>query len=125
MNIEMAGCAAIWPDQGCMHVVVLSVNGLDPVEQIAQRSAVKRMTQVGTRGVVYDARQVEEYDGCDEQSLYSLAQWNDWGRVALVVRSEWTALWKNFGLRWRSRSQNVRVFKDTSAAKKWLTRVRI
>ena len=124
MNIEMAGCAAIWPGQGWMNVVVLSVGGLDPVEQNAQRSAVSRMTRVGSRGILYDARQVEEIEDCVEEALQCSDRWHEYGKVALVVRSRWTALWKNFSLRSRGGQGNVRVFRDSDAAKKWITRAR-
>ena len=122
MDIEMAGCAAIWPEQGLMRVVVLSVDGLDPSEQSEQHVAVRRMARVGHRGVLYDARQVEELEHRNGREIYNSARWNDWGRVALIVRSEWTAVLKNFGFRWLAKTKNVRVFKDTDAAKKWLVR---
>ena len=83
------------------------------------------MTRVGTRGVLYDARQVEELEHCNGHEFYSKTSWNEWGRVALIVRSEWTAVWKNLGFRWKNNEKNVRAFKDTNAAKKWLTRSRL
>ena len=103
-------------EQGLMRVVVLSADGLDPSEIHQQRSAVRRMTRVGTRGVLYDARQVEELEPVTAMS-FTLKPAGMSGVAALIVRSEWTAVWKNLGFRWKNNEKNVRAFKDTNAAK--------
>jgi len=125
MEIEMAGSAAIWPEAGLMRVVLLSVRGLGPRERQHQQRAVCRLMRAETRGVLYDARQVEDQILTAEIDLYMAGRWNGWGRVALIVRSDWTAIWKNLWIRWRSRSHEIKVFRDSDAARKWLTRTQI
>lgn len=124
MEIELAGGAAIWPEQRFMRVVLLSEGGLDPAAWRTQRKAMHRMMRIDTRGVLYDARQVAAYRWTPEMDWQGSRE-QGLDRIALVVRSRWTAFLKNILLRWRSQPGEMRVFRDDETAKKWLTRSRM
>jgi hypothetical protein len=102
--------------------VVLSSNGLERDGRRDQMAAARRMRPVHCRSVLYDARQVEGLERRGRSVVSTDEDWDNWSRVAVVIRSPWGAFWRNVKAlscdEWSSR----RTFCDTESAKKWLMR---
>lgn len=122
MNIEVAGNAAIWSEKEMMRVVVLSGGGLRHFERKMQFRALRTLIHADCRGTLYDARQVEGVGGKTTDELCDHSVWSEWGCVAVVVRSQWTAFCRNIVILVSGHAERVRVFSDGDTAKKWLKR---